>query len=211
MSSPSDKEESRSVAGVIIFAVLLAIGTALGIGVYQSRKGAAETAEAATPAGVPPVVTAAPTADAAAPASSPVDSASASAPANAAPAAAPVEPVAASPAPAEAKGSVVVENGVVKFYFASGKSELPAGAVPALQTAIDAAKAGKRLVLSGFHDATGSPARNSSLANGRAQAVRAALLAAGVAEGSIEIKQPEQTVGSGNPAEARRVEVAITG
>lgn len=121
---------------------------------------------------------------------------------------------AAAPAVAAASSddaSVVVENGVVKFYFASGKADLAAGALVALGDAIAAAKSGKRLVLSGFHDATGDPAFNAELAKQRALAVRDALVGAGVAETSLELKKPEQTTGTGNDAEARRVEVMIAG
>ena len=121
---------------------------------------------------------------------------------------------AAAPALAAASSddaSVVVENGVVKFYFASGKADLAPGALVALGDAISAAKAGKRLVLSGFHDATGDPAFNAELAKQRALAVRDALVGAGVAESSMELNKPEQTTGTGNDAEARRVEVMIAG
>lgn len=124
----------------------------------------------------------------------------------AAPAAAPAAVAASSE-----DASVVVENGVVKFYFASGKADLAAGALVALGDAIAAAKAGKQLVISGFHDATGDPAFNAELAKQRALAVRDALVGAGVAEASMELKKPEQTTGSGNDAEARRVEVMIAG
>ena len=105
--------------------------------------------------------------------------------------------------------SIVVENGVVKFYFASGKADLAPGAAEALSDAVAAAKGGKKLVLSGFHDATGDPAMNAELAKKRAMALRDALVAAGVAEASIELKKPEQATGTGNDAEARRVEVVI--
>lgn len=105
--------------------------------------------------------------------------------------------------------SVVVENGVVKFYFASGKADLATGALDALVDAIAAAQTGKRLVISGFHDATGDAAFNAELAKQRAMGVRDALIGAGVAEASIELKKPEETTGSGNNAEARRVEVMI--
>jgi outer membrane protein OmpA-like peptidoglycan-associated protein len=107
--------------------------------------------------------------------------------------------------------SVVVESGVVKFYFASGKADLPAGALQALGDSVAAAQVGKRLVIAGFHDATGDAAFNADLAKQRAMAVRDTLMGAGVAESSIELKQPEQTTGSGNAAEARRVEVMIAG
>ena len=118
---------------------------------------------------------------------------------------------AAAAAPRSDDASVVVENGVVKFYFASGKADLAPGALVALGDAIAAAKAGKQLVLSGFHDATGDPAFNAELAKQRALAVRDALVGAGVAESSLELKKPEQTTGTGNDAEARRVEVMIAG
>ncbi|MBX3610350.1 MAG: OmpA family protein [Hydrogenophaga sp.] len=114
------------------------------------------------------------------------------------------------PAPASASdASVVVDNGVVKFYFATGKADLAAGALGALAEAIEAAKGGARLVISGFHDATGDPAFNAELAKQRAFAVRDALVGAGVAETSLELKKPEVTTGSGADAEARRVEVVI--
>ena len=123
-----------------------------------------------------------------------------------------VEAVVVAPAPAADDASVVVDNGVVKFYFASGKAELATGALDALSDAIAAAKAGKRLVLSGFHDATGDPAMNAELAKQRAFSVRDALVGAGVAESSLELKKPEQMLDSvGSNAEARRVEVMIAG
>lgn len=123
--------------------------------------------------------------------------------------AAPAPAAVAATAPVGDDASVVVENGVVKFYFASGKADLAAGALDALGEAIAAAKAGKKLVLSGFHDTTGDPAFNAELAKQRAIAVRNALVGAGVAEGAMELKKPEQTAGTGNNAEARRVEVMI--
>lgn len=125
----------------------------------------------------------------------------------AAAAAAPAVPVAA---PVGDDASVVVENGVVKFYFASGKADLATGALDALNEAIAAAKAGKKLVISGFHDTTGDPAMNAELAKQRAFAVRDALKGAGVDEASLELKKPEETAGgTGSNAEARRVEVVI--
>lgn len=118
-------------------------------------------------------------------------------------------PTAAVAAPVGDDASVVVENGVVKFYFASGKADLAPGALDALADAIRAAKSGKRLTLSGFHDATGDPAFNAELAKQRAMVVRDALVGAGVAETAMELRKPEQTTGTGANAEARRVEVMI--
>ena len=105
--------------------------------------------------------------------------------------------------------SVVVENGVVKFYFASGKADLAAGAKEALAAVVAGVGHGKKIVISGFHDATGSAEANAELAKQRAMAVRADLLQAGVAQDLIEMKKPEETQASGSNAEARRVEVTL--
>ena len=105
--------------------------------------------------------------------------------------------------------SVKVEQGVVKFYFASGKADLAAGAGEALADLVKGAQTGRKAVISGFHDATGHAAQNVELAKRRALVVRDALLAAGLADSQIELKKPEQVLGSGSDAEARRVEVTL--
>ena len=105
--------------------------------------------------------------------------------------------------------SVKVENGVVKFYFASGKADLAVGANEALVDVIKGAQAGKKLVISGYHDATGGAAQNAEVAKLRAFAVRDALKAAGVTEDKIELKKPEALTATGSNAEARRVEVTL--
>ena len=104
--------------------------------------------------------------------------------------------------------SVIVENGVVKFYFASGQSALAAGGSQALAQVVKAVADGKKALVSGFHDATGDPAKNAELARRRALAVRDALVSLGVPPDRIELKKPEQMQGVGSNAEARRVEVA---
>ncbi len=105
--------------------------------------------------------------------------------------------------------SVIVENGVVKFYFASGKSALAAGGADALGQVVKEVAAGKRAVISGFHDTTGSAAANAGLASQRALAVSKALQSLGMAGDKIELKKPEQMQAVGSNAEARRVEVAV--
>ena len=105
--------------------------------------------------------------------------------------------------------SVAVENGVVKFYFASGKSDVAPGGSQALADIVAGVGSGKRAVISGFHDASGDPAQNAELAKQRALAVAALLKAAGVADDKIELKKPEQMVGDGPAQLARRVEVAL--
>ncbi|MEO5606710.1 MAG: OmpA family protein [Polaromonas sp.] len=105
--------------------------------------------------------------------------------------------------------SVTVEQGVVKFYFASGKADLAAGASEALADMVKAGKEGRTLAVSGFHDATGNAEQNAELAKQRALVVRDALVAEGVPEGHIELKKPEQVNASGSNAEARRVEISF--
>ena len=108
------------------------------------------------------------------------------------------------------EASVRVEDGVVKFFFASGKAELAAGANEALADVVKGVAEGKTALVSGFHDATGDAAMNAELAKQRAFAVRDALKGLGVAEDKIELKKPEETTASGSNAEARRVEVALS-
>jgi outer membrane protein OmpA-like peptidoglycan-associated protein len=118
------------------------------------------------------------------------------------------KPVVAAAGAADA-ASVVVENGVVKFYFASGQADLAAGAKEALAAVVAGAASGKKVVISGFHDATGSAEANAELAKLRAMAVRADLLQSGVVQDLIEMKKPEETLATGSNAEARRVEVTL--
>jgi outer membrane protein OmpA-like peptidoglycan-associated protein len=108
------------------------------------------------------------------------------------------------------ESAVRVEDGIVKFYFASGKADLADGAKEALADVVQAATQGKKLVLSGFHDSTGSAELNAELAMKRALSVKAMLVALGVPEGQMGLKKPEsveQTAGA--DAQARRVEVSI--
>ncbi len=102
---------------------------------------------------------------------------------------------------------IEVEQGVVQFYFASGKADLAVGASDALDAMVQSARSGRTLVITGFHDATGSAAKNAELARQRAQAVRNALKAAGVAEAKMVLKSPQAV--SGSDAQARRVEISL--
>ena len=113
-------------------------------------------------------------------------------------------------APAADKAEVRVENGVVKFYFAVGKSAIAANAEKATEEVVKAAKAGKKLVISGFTDSTGNAVANEKLSKNRAQAVQAYLIKQGVKKDSMVLRKPESSVGAkGNNAEGRRVEVKI--
>jgi K(+)-stimulated pyrophosphate-energized sodium pump len=97
-----------------------------------------------------------------------------------------------SPAAATDGASIKVENGVVKFYFASGSAAVAPGAKEALADIAKGVADGKKAMLSGFTDST-----------------RDALTAAGVATDKVEMKKPETLTGTGSASEARRVEVAL--
>ncbi|HET7836646.1 MAG TPA: sodium-translocating pyrophosphatase [Variovorax sp.] len=135
------------------------------------------------------------------------------------PASAPAAPAAPSPGPAAAApaaapvadggASIKTEGGVVKFYFATNSAEVPAGSSAALADVVKAVQSGGRVLVSGYHDATGDPEKNAELAKQRAMAVGAALKIAGVPEDKLELAKPAQTQADGPPAEARRVEVKL--
>ena len=122
---------------------------------------------------------------------------------------APAQAAATAPAATTDLSSVKVENGVVKFYFATAKADVASGAAAALAEVVKGVAEGKKAVVSGFTDASGDPARNEELAKQRALAVRDALKAAGVAEDKVELLKPEQITASGDAAQARRVEVKL--
>lgn len=107
---------------------------------------------------------------------------------------------------------VVVEDGVAKFFFATGKNDIAQGAEAIVAEVIAAGKDGKKLVISGFADSTGDAAANEELSKQRAQAVQAFFEAQGVNAANIELRKPENTTGAvGNDVEGRRVEVKIEG
>jgi cytochrome c oxidase subunit 2 len=95
-------------------------------------------------------------------------------------------------------------------YFETGKSTLPADAKAAVDAAAAYAKAhpDAKFTLSGYTDATGSAEVNAKLAKTRAEAVRDALKAAGIAEDHIILKKPETITGGGDAKEARRVQIS---
>ncbi len=94
---------------------------------------------------------------------------------------------------------------------AGGKNDLPADAGDTLKSVLEylKANAASKATISGFHDPSGDKAQNEELAKNRAKAVREALKAAGIEDDRIVMQKPQETTGSGDPAEARRVEVGI--
>ena len=183
-SQRDDDDDTRPVVwAVLIGAIVLAVGLALGFGIAKSMKGAKGASGAVSTAAV---------------AAGPADGASAAG------------------AAAGAQGlqlrddesRVVVEGGVVKFYFASGKADLADGADQALGDVIAAVNAGKKAIVSGYHD-TGNAQLNEELSKKRAIAVRDTLVRLGVGEDKIDLRKPADTTATGSNAEARRVEVTL--
>ena len=188
-----DKDEGRvvvwaTVIGVSALAICLAVGMALG------RMYSQDAATASQP--------------------QPQPHSHASAPMNESPGESARDSAAATEAPApEGDGpSVSVAEGVVKFYFATGKADLAEGAKEALADIVRGVAAGKTAAISGYHDATGNAAFNAELAKKRALSVKAALLELGVGEEKITLHKPEAAeadTSGGSNAQARRVEVRL--
>ncbi len=105
--------------------------------------------------------------------------------------------------------SIRVAGGVVNFYFATASADIAPGAAEALAIVIKGVENGKKALVSGFHDTTGDPALNEELAQKRAQTVRDVLVGLGCPPGQVRMEKPAVTAGSGNNAEARRVEVKL--
>jgi outer membrane protein OmpA-like peptidoglycan-associated protein len=105
--------------------------------------------------------------------------------------------------------SIRVVGGVVNFYFATASADLAPGAAEALAVVIKGVESGHKAVISGFHDTTGDAAMNEALAQKRAETVREVLTGLGVPADKVELQKPPVTAGSGNDAEARRVEVKL--
>lgn len=105
--------------------------------------------------------------------------------------------------------SIQVVGGVVNFYFATGSADLAPGAAEALAMVIKGIEGGRKAVVSGFHDTTGDAKINEELAKLRAQTVSDVLVGLGVPAEKVTLQKPAVTAGTGNNAEARRVEVKL--
>ncbi len=199
--SSQDDDSNGVVMGVVFGVIALVVSLILGITIYQKNKNT--KAQSALTA-----VSAPATSDAGmASASLGLTAAGAAAAAGATQAKSDAAMDAAARIAAGA-AAVVVDKGVVKFYFASGKSELPEGGPTALADIINAAKAGKTAVVSGYVDNTGNAAQNKELGKLRAFAVRDLLTASGVPADKVQLKKPED-IKAGTGPQARRVEVTL--
>ncbi len=116
-------------------------------------------------------------------------------------------------APAQAAAAPVAADAAAapRVYFEVDSDALPGDAAELLARVAEEARAkpGAAVLISGFHDASGDPEHNADLAKRRAQAVRHALEANGVAPAQLVLDKPQQTLGGGDAREARRVELRI--
>lgn len=104
-----------------------------------------------------------------------------------------------------------VGEALAKVFFAVGAAGLDEADKGVVAKTLEALSANPHAIvlLSGFHDPSGDPARNAELAKHRAQSVRDALVAGGVAAERIKFRKPESTLGTGSPEEGRRVEIRV--
>ena len=127
-------------------------------------------------------------------------------------AATPAEGSAAIPAGAGVTSEMRNGKPVVKVYFDTGKTALApafAEAAAGLKDYLDG-DSQRSLAVSGYNDATGNAAANAELSKNRAQAVAAALVAAGIPQTSVALVKPQQaTDASVSGDAARRVEVIV--
>lgn len=104
-----------------------------------------------------------------------------------------------------------VGEALAKVYFAVGAAALDDADKGVVAKTLEALGANTQAIvlLSGFHDPSGDPAKNAELAKQRAMSVRDALVAGGVAADRVKFRKPESTVGAGSPEEGRRVEIRV--
>ena len=129
----------------------------------------------------------------------------------------PLPAVAAAPAATAAKGDVkppptYATAGALpaRVYFANGSASLDANAKETVRTI------GNGLIgvpyaveITGYVDASGPAAKNRSLAEQRAKAVRDALVAAGAPADRMRLKPSVSVAGATDAGQARRVEIAF--
>jgi K(+)-stimulated pyrophosphate-energized sodium pump len=192
----SQDDESTGVAlGVVFGVIFLALSLVFGVVLYQKNK-AAKAPMALSTATAPAAISAmaAPAAVAAADASATQAKSE--------------EAMTLAAQAAAGAARVKVENGVVMFYFASGKADLAQDGAKALAEILASAKTGKKIGISGFVDASGDAKKNAELAKKRAFAVKDLLLANGVPDSQIVLVRPNDIkAGAMSAAESRRVEV----
>jgi outer membrane protein OmpA-like peptidoglycan-associated protein len=111
----------------------------------------------------------------------------------------------------EAPEIAEVGEPLIKLYFDSGKADLPANAAEEVAKVVAKLQEepAKLVLISGYHDETGGAAVNAEVAKARALAVKDVLIAAGIPADKVNLRKPAITLGGGDAAEARRVEVRV--
>lgn len=126
----------------------------------------------------------------------------------------PAETIAANAAEVDVVQFVDIEEvgePMAEFHFEIGSSTLPGAALEELEgivAELDSRPEAIALV-SGFHDETGSADFNAAVARDRAVAVGRALIASGADAERVQLRRPAVTLGDGDAADARRVEVRV--
>lgn len=184
-TTADDDSQQRFALGLVFILIGLLLSVVVGVAVYKFGMGGSEPPEG----GEATVVQAAPGAATA-------------------PAAVSVVTETVTAVVPEGAG-IQVSGGVVNFYFATGSADIAPGAAEALALVIQGVQAGRTALVSGYHDTTGDRAINEALARRRAETVRDVLLGLGVPADKVRLEKPAQTEGSGNDAQARRVEVRL--
>lgn len=212
-SSQNNDSDERFALGLVFALITLVVLSVLWFGAYKGIHGAKSAKGGVVAAKLQPGVSGAVlggTASAGSAAATGAGDAAAQAGAAAGASASAASGAAAQAgAAADDAARVLIENGIVKFYFATAKADLAPGANEALVDVVAGVKAGQRAVISGYTDSTGDAEKNAELAKQRAFAVRDALVALGVAEDKLDLKKPEAVENAGNNAEARHVEVVL--
>lgn len=138
-----------------------------------------------------------------------------------APAPAPVTEPAPAPAAADTTtdpvGAAVVDAmaqdvPLLRVFFDTGKTEIAPEFADKSKAFVDYLKANPdaKAVISGFNDPTGDPVKNAELSKKRAEAVQAALVAAGVPTDHTVLEKPAETTDTGTTnAASRRVDVMV--
>ena len=100
---------------------------------------------------------------------------------------------------------------LVKIYFAVGETSPGAEAQPELAKVLAVLQAQKDAIvlISGFHDETGSAQVNAEVSKERAVSVRELLVAHGIVPERIQLSRPAVALGGEQAEEARRVEVRV--